>query len=128
MKAKYLLIIVLAAAILGGVGYGILAKTGLIKTFQIAYEIQQKDAAGNDDKRILEQLKKIILLPEDIQPTMAVITDVDALKKQRADFFVNAKNGDRMIVYPDLAIIYDVAANKIIKVGLVEQPAAGTNK
>lgn len=48
---------------------------------------------------------------------MAIVTDIDKLKEDQP-FFANAtKNGDRLIIYPDMAIIYDAKANKIVKVG-----------
>lgn len=65
----------------------------------------------------MDQLKKIILLPDNIDPTMAIVTDVTILQKQQPGFFANAKNGERLIVYPDLAIVFDAEANKIIKTG-----------
>ena len=51
---------------------------------------------------------------------MAVVTDAETLKKQQPEFFANVKNGYRLIIYPDLAILYDYNANKIIKVGPVQ--------
>jgi hypothetical protein len=80
-------------------------------------------ASGPDktkDSQVLAQLKTIILLPEDINPTIAIINDADILRSKQPAFFANAKDGDRLIIYPDLAIIYDYEANKIIKVGPVE--------
>lgn len=79
------------------------------------------------DSQILAKLSTIILLPQGVTPTMAMVTDAGALKKQQPAFFANVKNGDRLIIYPDLptgqaglAIIYDYQANKIIKVGPVQ--------
>ena len=74
-----------------------------------------------DDMKMLEQLGKILLLPKDVTPTIALVTDVEALKKQQPEFFVNAKNGDRVILYPGMAIIFDATANKIVKVGPIVQ-------
>jgi hypothetical protein len=103
-------------------------RAGYIKAFQLGLQLQQQEQQQDQDKIVLESLKKIILLPgDDVQPTMATINDVDALKAEQPGFFGNAKNGDRVIVYPELAIIYDYEANKIIKVGPVqiEQPQEG---
>ncbi len=73
-----------------------------------------------EDKKVLDQLKKIMLLPDNITPTMAIITDVDVLKKQQPAFFANAKNGERLIIYPDTAIIFDPETNIIIKAGGIQ--------
>ncbi len=72
------------------------------------------------DAQVLTRLKTIILLPDAVAPSMAVVTDAGVLKKQQPEFFANVKNGDRLIIYPDLAIIYDYQANKIVKVGPVQ--------
>lgn len=86
----------------------------------------QQTQQAMEDKKVLDQLKKIILLPENITPTMGIITDVEILKKQQPGFFANAKNGERLIVYPDLAIIFDPETNKIIKTGGILVDAKGT--
>ncbi len=89
--------------------------------------LTEEQKALSDDLKVLAQLKKIILLPDNITPTMAVVVDAEALRKQQPVFFANAKVGDRVILYPDMAIIYDYQANKIIKIGPV-QNAQPTSK
>ncbi len=84
---------------------------------RVANAPEQTEAS---DQQILSQLKTILFLPEDVSPSMAVVTDAGKLKEQQPNFFANAKNGDRVILYPDLAIIYDYQANKIIKIGPVQ--------
>jgi hypothetical protein len=100
-------------------GYLILWQTGVLETLKIARQIQQQQQLSVEDQEILEELKQIILLPEDTKPTMAVITDVQALRENQPDFFANAENGHRLVIYPTMAIVYDAQANKIIKVGPV---------
>lgn len=75
---------------------------------------------SEEDQRVLEQLKKILLLPDNFTPSMAIITDAENLKKSQPGFFGNAKNGQRLIVYQDTAIIFDAEANKIIKIGGIQ--------
>jgi hypothetical protein len=76
----------------------------------------------------LEQLGKIMDLPSEVKPMMAVVNDAEALKKDQPGFFAKAKDGDRVIVYSDLAILYDAKANKIMHIGPVDfgQQALGT--
>jgi hypothetical protein len=109
-------IIILVCAVV----YFTLDRTGFIKTFKLAIELQQQQEQQSQDRVVLENLGKIMLLPKNTAPTMAVINDVDALKKQQATFFSDAKNGDRLIVFPNMAVIYDYPANKIIHVGPVQ--------
>lgn len=75
---------------------------------------------NKEDRKILKQLKKIILLPEDIIPQMAVVTDAEALRNTEGGFFKDAQNGFRVILYPEMAILYDYDNNKIIKVGVLQ--------
>ena len=110
-----------AIVILIGAGiYLILDRTGFIQTFKLAMQLQQQQEQQGQDKMALESFGKIMLLPKDVTPTMAVINDVEILKKEQAVFFSDAKNGDRVIIYPNMAIIYDYKANKIIHVGPVQ--------
>lgn len=113
--------IITAVIILIGVGiYYVIIRTNCIETWKIARQLQKQQQASIEDKEILAQLKKIILLPDEVTPTMAVITDIETLKKQQPVFFNNAKNGDHLVIYPDMAIIYDAEVDKIMKVGPVQ--------
>jgi len=113
---KIILIIALAALVLFGI-YAALDNAGYVKVLKLAVQLQNQQVA---DKQILAQLKKIILLPDDVTPNMALITDAATLRKSQPTFFANAVNGQRLIIYPDQAIIFDAKANKIIKVGPVQ--------
>lgn len=113
LKIIILIIIILVAAFL------ILWQTGYLKALKLAFQIQKQQQLSAEDKKVIEQLGTILLLPEGT-PTMAVVKDVETLKKSQPVFFANAKNGDRLIIYPEQAIIFDALANKIIKVGPVQ--------
>ena len=68
---------------------------------------------------ILERINKLIDLPQDETPTVATVLDKDKLKDQ--EFFKNAQNGDKLIVYMNAkkAVLYRVSTNKIIEVAPV---------
>ena len=74
---------------------------------------------------LLDQVKKHMLLPDDEQPTIATLTDVDELKRQQP-CFEKASNGDKVIVYANSqkAIIYSPDKDVIVNVGalLVDNP------
>ncbi len=58
-------------------------------------------------------------LPSGETPTVAAVSDVSKLQGQQ--FFVNAKNGDQVLIYSNAkkAILYRPSTNKIIEVGPV---------
>ncbi len=105
--------------LLTGVGAGCSApQPGQAGTQQIPGQTQQQLSA--EDQKTLDQLKKIILLPDNITPEMRVVTDAEALKKNEPVFFHDAQNGDVLVIYSDVAILYDPSANKILHIGPVQ--------
>ncbi|MBT4119868.1 MAG: hypothetical protein HOE29_03035, partial [Candidatus Peribacter sp.] len=64
-------------------------------------------------------------IPEDIEPTVATIVDVEILKEKNP-FYAKAENGDHLIVTPTRAILYSSKTKKIIDVVPVQlEPVAG---
>jgi len=125
-KFFVVLTVVILLAVVCGAGYWFFTKSGFVKAFKIAQQIQQQQKLSAEDQKILNQLKQLIELPTDITPTMAVVSDSEKLKEMQPTFFANAKKDDRLIIYPDMAILFDPAANKIIKVGPVQFSQAAT--
>lgn len=72
--------------------------------------------AEEQSKKMVEEVSKIMNLPQGEQPTVATVTDINALANQ--PFFAHAKNGDKVLLYPQngKAILYDPQAKKIIDV------------
>jgi hypothetical protein len=70
-----------------------------------------------ESKDLVEEIGRMILLPEGELPTVATVTDPAALSNQ--PFFANAKVGYKVLVYSlaKKAILYDPVNNKIIEVG-----------
>lgn len=70
-----------------------------------------------EQKRVIEQVGKLIKLPNNETPTVASIVDITKLPNQ--PFFKDAKNGDKLLIFPvsKTAILYDPAANQIVQVG-----------
>ena len=66
---------------------------------------------------IVASVAALRTLPKNEVPTVATVSDADSAKKQSA-FFVNAKNGDKVLVYVNTgqAILYRPSTNKIILV------------
>ncbi len=76
----------------------------------------QKDSL-EEAKKLETELGKIMDLPTGEQPTVATVTDIVQLKDQ--PFFLKAKNGDKVLIYPKakIAILYDPATHRIKNMG-----------
>lgn len=76
--------------------------------------------AVKEKKDLLEKIETLVELPVDENPTIATITDVEKVKGQA--FFENAKNGDRLIIYPNTgrAILYRPEINKIVESSIID--------
>lgn len=68
-------------------------------------------------KKLVEEVGKLINLPQDEEPTIATVTDVDKLKDQ--PFFKEAKVGDQVLIYPKAqkSILYDPKNKRIVEAG-----------
>jgi len=86
-------------------------------TFQF-FKIRQDSnaAARREIKAITERIGKFMELPQGEEPTLATVSDQEKLKGQQ--FFANAKNGDKVLVYPKAkkAILFRPSSGKIIEV------------
>jgi len=74
---------------------------------------------------IIKEVRNLIDIPEDVNPTVATIVDVEMLKKKNP-FYAKASNGDHLIVTPTRAILYSSVTKRIIDVVPVQlEPVAG---
>lgn len=66
---------------------------------------------------------KLMLLPDNEEPLIATILDVEALKAEQA-FYSNAQNGDQLLIFGNSlrAVIYSPERNMIVNVGPVQVP------
>jgi hypothetical protein len=80
----------------------------------------QTELAQREVDLLLARIKEHMVLPEDEEPTIASVTDVEALKKTQP-FFEKAQNGDRVLVYTKAgkAIIFSPERDLIVNVGAV---------
>lgn len=80
-------------------------------------------SAGTDQKqaemdKLIAKVGKLIILPVGENPSIAEITDVEALAKQQP-FYEGAKNGDKILLYPNakMIIIYNELKDILVNVG-----------
>jgi hypothetical protein len=107
-----IIFIALAVIILGG-GYA------------GAYYFYEKNTQAQDNSqtstpaetaKLIGEVGKILELPTDEIPTIAIVMDKDKVKGQ--PFFKNAENGDKLLAYAknQKAILYRPSTHKIIEV------------
>jgi len=120
---KTLLIVVgilLVVLIGGGAGYLVFNRLsegdilGQVDDPEYIEDIQQKQV-----EEILEELGSILLLNEEEEPTIATVLDVEELRAQNEEFYVNAKQGDLLVIYSDRAIIFRRSEKRVINVAPV---------
>ncbi len=103
--------------------------------FSYQYWILQKTfgsqkAALEESRRLAAEVGKFMLLPANEVPTIATVNDTKKLKGQ--DFFKNAQNGDKILIYTNAreAILYRPQAHLIISVAPInvggDQPSQAT--
>ena len=79
----------------------------------------QRAVSQKEMAHLVQAVSKIMILPEDETPTVATVSDPSLLKDQ--EFFLKAKQGDKVLIYTKskLAILYDPKAKKIVNVAPV---------
>ena len=78
-------------------------------------ETSQNQSLKDQDVKIISQVGKLIVLPDNEQPTVATVQDLSKLHDQ--PFFANARVGDKVLIYniSQKAILYRPSENKIIE-------------
>lgn len=77
------------------------------------------EAAKTETQNLIDEVGKLTVLPTGETPTVATVTDASKLAGQA--FFVNAKTGDKVLIYTTAkkAFLYRPSTNKIINIAPV---------
>lgn len=106
-------------------GLIVIAALGMfLMTRQQLNEVKQDLAQQQDDptlkireenKQLIAEVGKLIVLPADEEPTIATVSDLDKLKDQ--PFFAKAQLGDKVLIYTNAkkAILFRPLDEKIIE-------------
>lgn len=88
---------------------------GYISTRNQLQDLNASSKSSNEAGKLSNKLSKTTDLPTNETPTMATVKDASKLKNQA--FFVNAKNGDRVLIYQNSgrALLYRPSTGKIIE-------------
>lgn len=76
---------------------------------------KEVEDAKQQANRIISEVRALMTIADDIEPTVATIVDVELLR-QRNPFYNKAENGDHLIITTDRAILYRSSEKKIIDV------------
>ena len=105
---------IIIALLIGVAGFGIYWSftSGTKSTTKNVSHISEQDI-----QQLVSQVGALIALPQGETPTVATVTDLNALKGQA--FFANATLGDKVLMYPKAgqAILFNPTTNKIMQVG-----------
>ncbi len=76
-----------------------------------------REARIQTKSQLVEEIGKLIILPEGEDPTIATVVDPELLRDQ--PFFKNAKAGDRVLIYSkdSRAVLYDPVASRVVEIG-----------
>lgn len=82
--------------------------------------VKTGELSEEDQQKLLSEVGKLILLPADEKPSIAVVDNADLLSKSQL-FFKDVVNGDQVLIYSSKAIIYRPSTNLIVNVGPVQR-------
>ncbi|MEA2064992.1 MAG: LytR C-terminal domain-containing protein [Patescibacteria group bacterium] len=78
----------------------------------------RQELAEQESSELLDKIKRHIILPTEESPMIAVIKNIESLISEQ-EFYKDAKNGDKLVVYKRIAIIYDPDRDILVNVGPV---------
>lgn len=114
LTAKKALIVLIIIVLAAGAGYF------YYKYNQANNEAKRladpKVAATQQVDTLVSQVGKLVELPSGQTPTVATVTDKTKLSSQ--NFFKNAENGDKVLIYTQAkrAVLYRPSTNKVIEI------------
>lgn len=76
--------------------------------------ITEKNQA--ETTRVLESLKKNLLITETDAPTVARVEEPEKLQKSNQEFYKDIQKGDYLVIFPKRAIIFRESINQIINI------------
>jgi len=75
-----------------------------------------QDNNHQESSQVLADVKRVILIDEADEPTIAKVQRADTLRKNNPDFYKNVSDGDYLILYKKRAIIYRQSNSQIINI------------
>jgi hypothetical protein len=122
--------IAIAAAVIVLAALGLFIRSQQqLKSAKKELEQVQNDPAAKlkeSNKELVDQVGKLIILPQDEQPTIATVSDLSKLQGQA--FFSKAELGDKVLIYQlaKKAILFRPTDNKIIELAPLNNSTPST--
>lgn len=116
---KWWPIILLLAILVGASAYLILNQSAAIENSVISSSASNSVTVNkipSSPDEVLAALGQLIIL-SDAKPSFAIVDEAALAIKATEPFFKDAALGDRILIYPDRAIIYRPSHNIIVNVG-----------
>jgi len=112
-KWKMLVVTLVVLAGFGILGYGYAHTRGQLT------QLSKKNAPQLEGQELVKDIGKNIQLPDET-PTLATVNDVSKLKNQ--EFFKNAQNGDKVLIFSNAgrALLYRPSTHKVIEYSRVD--------
>jgi hypothetical protein len=126
-RMKYALIVLVGIGLIASFGFLVYRHYKLQREYAVTKPVSSQASLGIDTdeaKRVIDEVRALVVVPTGEEPTVARITDVNRLSGQQ--FFAQAQNGDHVLVYQNAkrAILFRESENKIVEVTTVN--IAGT--
>lgn len=86
----------------------------------------QKELAEKRTNELVGEVSKLMELPEET-PQIATVEDANKLRETQPEFFRKAENGDAVLIYSQIAILYSGTKHKIMNVGPIIQDVQNIN-
>jgi hypothetical protein len=108
-KTIAVVVLVLCTLVTGSLAYYFYSQNGKLK--QNSQAVTQAE-----NLKTIESVGKLMVLPDNEQPTIATVVDPEKLKAQ--PFFAKASKDDKVLIYTNArkAILYSPTQNKIVDV------------
>jgi len=99
-----------------GVGIALVLLVFVVGNLWFFYQPESDVTSEKDVEKILSAVSRHILIPQDQEFSILTIDDPEAVAKNQA-FFLGASKGDKLILLPSKAILYNPKEDILINVG-----------
>jgi len=126
IQQKHIVIGIILFVIVLILGYFLFSYINTKRELQLLKDPAAQEAlTKKENEKLIHAVSKLIELPTGLDPVVGTVLDAASLAKDQ-QFFTNAQNGDKVLIYEDKAIIYRPDLNKLINVGPVYLDSTST--